>query len=190
MKTLKAKAQEYFPQEYKKNGINILSVGRLTEQKGFDISIEAAKILKKENVNFKWVVLGDGELREELEKQINDDIKDNFLLIGKRNNPYPYFEHCDFVVQSSRYEGKSIVLDEAKIFSKPIICANYNTAKDQITHGENGIIVPLEDPIALAKTIIDLNNDVKLKEKIIDNLNKEKFVDVKDYEQLFLNKEN
>lgn len=137
-------AKEYTPKEFciDNNITKIVSVGRLNYIKGFDMAIEAATILKKSGIKFKWVIIGEGEERKKLEHQIKmNGIEDVFQLIGLRENPYPYFYCADIVVQTSRFEGKSVVLDEAKILRKPIIVTNYNSAHNQIDDNINGFIV-------------------------------------------------
>lgn len=141
---LKKRASEFYPKEYEKEQLNILSIGRLNEQKGFDMAIEAAKILQESNIDFKWFIIGNGELKEELEKQINAlNLADYFILLGTRENPYPYIKNCSIFVQPSRYEGKSVVLDEAKILAVPIVATEYPTVGDQLQDKEEGMIVPL-----------------------------------------------
>lgn len=101
-------------------GRRIVSVGRLSEQKNFQLAVQAAQKLKSYGVNFIWYILGEGELRQSLTEKIKEyDLTDQVKLVGIKPNPYPYIANCDVFVQSSIYEGKSIVLDEAKKF-----CAN------------------------------------------------------------------
>lgn len=72
--------------------------------------------MKKSRVKFHWVVLGIGSLKEELEKKREElGVQDCFEFIGARENPYAYMKNADVLVQSSRFEGKSVVLDEGKI---------------------------------------------------------------------------
>ena len=66
------------------------------------------------------------------------------VILGKRNNPYPYLKNCDFYVQPSRYEGKSVTVKEAQIFGKPVIIRNYPTAQSQIENGVDGFIGSFE----------------------------------------------
>ena len=122
----------------------LLSIGRLHPQKGFDIAIKAAKLLQNKGVKFIWYVIGEGAERPTLEKMIfENQLQHNFLLLGLKENPYPYIKAAVIVVQPSRYEGKSIAIDEAKILQKPIIVTNFTTAKDQILHLKNGIITDI-----------------------------------------------
>ncbi len=143
----------------------LLSVGRLHPQKGFDIAVKAASIMKASGLNFVWYLIGEGEERLRLEREIADKgLQNNFILLGVKENPYPYIKGATIVVQPSRYEGKSIALDEAKILHRPIIATNFTTAKDQIDHLKNGIITEM-NPESLAKSIIHLLEHPELQEQ-------------------------
>lgn len=150
----------------------LLSIGRLCKQKGFDIAIEVAKILKEKNINYIWLILGKGEDYDKLQKKIQEyKLQKNFILLGERKNPYPYIKNCDIFLQTSRFEGKSIVLDEAKILNKPIIATNYETIEDSIKHNETGIIVEL-NPNKIAQEVINLLTDDDKIKRIEQNLQK------------------
>ncbi|MCD8006095.1 MAG: glycosyltransferase [Oscillospiraceae bacterium] len=138
----------------------LVSIGRLSEQKGFDIAVEAAAILKERGEKFQWLIIGDGELKNDLERQIKERKVEGIVkLIGVRSNPYVYIKNCTVFVQSSRFEGKSVVLDEAKILGKPIVVTDYATVRDQIVNEDEGMIVDIT-PKALADGIeIMLNNE-------------------------------
>lgn len=149
---------------------NIVSIGRLAEQKGFDLAVEAAGILKKQELKFKWYVLGEGGLRTKLEEQIADlNLEDNFILLGNQSNPYKFLQKADLVVQTSRFEGKSIAIDEAKLLNKIILVTDYPTVNDQITDGVDGCICGFS-PQEIAERITSIANDHLLKEKIIEYL--------------------
>lgn len=151
-------------------GIKILSVGRLMEQKGFDYAIYAAHLLKKKGIHFLWYILGEGNLRTTLQDQINKlDLKNEVKLVGIRENPYPYMAACDIFAQTSRYEGKSIALDEAKILCRPILITNYATAKDSVKNGYNGIIVEMT-PEAIANGLEKLALNPKFCQKLTERL--------------------
>ena len=153
---LHKRAAEFVPEEYSASGCNLLSVGRLSEQKGFDWAVEAAAILKSSGVDFRWFILGEGHLREKLEKQISQlNVADCFVLLGTKSNPYPYMKHCTALIQTSRYEGKSVVLDEAKILAVPIVATDYLTVRDQIDEGKEGIITPMNSQ-GIARGITEL----------------------------------
>lgn len=144
-------------------GVKLLSVGRLNPQKGYDLAIDAAKLLQAHGLNFQWLVLGDGPDREMLQQKIDDcGLQGRFCLLGSRENPYPYMQGCDILVQSSRFEGKSVVLDEAQILSKVAVVTNYATVRDSVEHGKTGWITEMT-PQALAEGILLLCRDKALK---------------------------
>ena len=163
-------AEAYLPEEFETGCSNLLSIGRLHPQKGFDMAVEAAAILKKNGVCFRWYVIGDGPERGALEKKIQEfHVEDCFLLLGTRRNPYPYIKNCTFVVQPSRYEGKSVVLDEAKILCTPIVATAYPTVADQVENGVEGVITPMT-PQGIADGIRQTLENEALLTKIRQNL--------------------
>ena len=167
---IEKRAEEFIPEEYDADGCNLLSVGRLVPEKGFDLAVEAASIMKKSGLRFRWFVLGDGRQRKELTKQIRDmDVEDCFLLLGGRSNPYPYMKHCTALIQPSRLEGKSLVLDEAKILATPIVATEYLTVRDQIIEGKEGCITPITAQ-GIAQGILDLMHDPAKLQAIRDYL--------------------
>ena len=183
------KSLEYVPNELKSDNFNILSIGRLDYIKGFDMAINAAKYLKKDGIEFKWFILGDGKERKNLKGLIKKlNLEENVFLLGTKSNPYPYIKKCDLFVQSSRYEGKSMVLDEAKILKKIILVTNYQSAKDQIVNGKNGVIVEItpEDIYRGIKSII-INNEMrnKMQQFILKNENLEGDNIIEKYYKLF-----
>lgn len=141
------------------NGIKLITVCRLSvHTKGLDRAIIATKKLKEEGYNFKWFILGDGEDYNLIENMIEkNNITDRFILIGEKKNPYPYLKECDVYVMASRREGKPMSVTEAQILGLPIIVTNYSSAKEQVIHGEDGIIVDnIDEGIYLGiKEILD-----------------------------------
>jgi glycosyltransferase involved in cell wall biosynthesis len=156
-----------------KTYINIITVARLSYEKGIDIAIRSCKLLVNKGYKVRWYILGEGNKREELENQIDSNgLKNNFKLLGIRENPYPYISKADIYVQPSRYEGKSIAIDEAKILHKPIVVTNFETAKDQISNGINGIITEMNEA-EISSGIEILLKDEDLKKHLIKNLSEE-----------------
>lgn len=169
---LRKLSESYVPAEYDKEGVmcNLLSIGRLSEQKGFDYAVDAAKLLKNQGMHFCWYIIGAGELRNILQSQIErNKLTDYVKLLGIRSNPYPYMKNADIIVQPSRFEGKSVVLDEAKILARPIVVTNYPTVQDQIQDGEEGIVVEI-NPNAIAEGISELWKDVGRRNKLMHYL--------------------
>ena len=95
-------------------------------------------------------------------------MKDNVIVLGKKDNPYPYIKQCDIYVQPSKFEGKSVSILEAKVLGKPVVVTNFPTAKDQVRDGFDGIIVPM-DVEGCANGIIDLINNKSKLEYLINN---------------------
>ena len=136
-------------------GIRILTVGRLTAQKRYDVAIEAMALLKKESlVPVRWYVLGEGELKEQLEQQIKSlDLENEFKLLGVRANPYPCYRECDLYVHATGYEGKSIAIQEAQILGKPILATDCSGNREQIIPDVDGRMCPL-DPQSVSREIL------------------------------------
>lgn len=125
-------------------GLRVLSIARLSPQKGLDIALPAAASLKKKGLEFRWYVIGVGPEEEKLKamaKELNLD--GCVFFLGERSNPYPYLKQCDVYLQPSRFEGKSIAVDEAMVMCRPILLTDFSTAADQIDSGVNGLIVPM-----------------------------------------------
>lgn len=150
--------------------INILSIGRLDEQKGFDMAIEACKILVDKGYKICWYVIGEGMERGALESLIEkNNLQDNFKLLGLKTNPYKYLKACDIYAQPSRYEGKSVAIDEAKILCKPILVTNFSTVYDQIEDNVTGIMTKMtSEKISegLEKLILDESIVIELKQNL------------------------
>ena len=154
------------------SSIKIVTVGRVSKEKGQDLMLPAIAKLKKAGYSVKWYCIGDGPLKktcEQLARELN--IENDCLFLGTRLNPYPYMKQCDIYIQPSRYECYCTTISEAKIFNKPIISTNVNGAKELIKDGETGIIVNInENDIYLA--LERLCKDKKLRIKLSENLKK------------------
>ena len=183
-KMIRKLAAAFYPEEYVKDiALTLVSIGRVVQLKGFDMAVEAAAKLKDRGVSFRWFVLGDGPLREELEQTADRlGLKGCFTFLGLRNNPYPYISNADIMVQTSRYEGKSVVLDEAKILCTPIVSTDYATVRDQVSDQE-GIVVGMTGT-AIADGIQQMAED---KERYAAYLSEHEYDNtacIKDYEAL------
>lgn len=149
--------------------LHILTIARLEHQKGIDMAFYACKALKEANVPICWHVLGDGSHKSWLEKATRDaGMEKQFVLEGVTTNPYPYMKAAWIIVQPSRMEGKSIVLDEAKILKKAVVTTNYPSVSDQLTNGVNGIVTDMTSE-ALAEAIRRLADDRELVKRLETN---------------------
>ncbi len=150
---------EQLPAEYKAvSGWILLSIGRLSYEKGFDLALAAASILKKAGYYFKWFFIGKGPLLASLRKESSRlGLEEYVAFLGEKANPYVYLHHADIFVQTSRIEGKSLVLDEAKILAKPILVTAYDTVHDNIKDGQEGLVVDISSAAVAAglKSLFD-----------------------------------
>lgn len=155
----------------KEDGINILSIGRLDPQKGFDIGIKAISRLKAEGYNVKWKIIGEGAQRNQLERLISDDknAKESVMLLGQKINPYPYIRDCDIYFQPSRHEGYGIAVAEARAFNKPIVATDFAGAREQLINEETGMIVSC-DSENMYKALKILIEDKKLRKNLTEKL--------------------
>lgn len=126
------------------DGKRILTVGRLTSQKAYEVAIDAMKILKDKGIRARWYVLGEGELRDKLQKQIGRlGLSQDFILAGAVENPYPYYAQCDLYVHATRFEGKSIAIQEAQTLGCAILVSDCSGNREQVDAGIDGQMCPL-----------------------------------------------
>lgn len=143
--------------------INILSVGRFAKAKNFEIIPEIVANLKKRGIEVCWYLIGFGSTENDIRKKIGEfNVKNNVIILGKKDNPYPYMRNCDVYIQPSLFEGKCVAVREAQILNKPVIITNYSTAKSQVISGVNGYIISQEKE----KIILELYDLLKNKNKL------------------------
>lgn len=168
-----------------KNGFKIVSIGRLENQKGYDFAIDALKIVKEAGYNFQWIVLGDGVEKSKLVQQIaHNNLEENVTFIGVKENHYPYLKIADIFMQTSRFEGKSIAIEEAKIIGRPILVTNFSTVSDQITHKETGYITGM-NPKSIAEGLIELMQNESLRFHLSENLSQLKLGTESEIEKIY-----
>ena len=174
-------------QSYNDNytGLRILTIGRLANQKGYDIALEACKILKEKGVEFKWYSLGIGPLKEEIEKYINENnLENNFKLLGVKSNPYPFIKDCDIYVQTSRFEGFGIAIAEARMLNKPVVTTRFDAVYNQMIDRKNGLVVDMNAE-SVVNGILELIQDKKITNEIIEYLKKEKKGNTEELEKFY-----
>ncbi|HZK57785.1 MAG TPA: glycosyltransferase [Clostridia bacterium] len=178
----KAKTGAGFTDEF--NGIRLVTVGRLHYQKGYDIAIEALARLRDDGYNVRWYVLGEGMERSNLEALIKrHGVAEHFILMGAVDNPYPYIDQGDIYVHATRFEGKSIAVEEAQILGKVIVASNCTGNREQIQSGFDGILFTLnvENLVDELKGII---NNPELQKKYSKNVLKKKMEFPEDLESM------
>ena len=156
------------------DGIRLLTIGRLANQKGYDMALEACNILKEKGVNFKWYALGKGPLKDDIEKYIEEnDLQEYFELLGVKSNPYPYINGADIYVQTSRFEGFGLAIAEARMLNTPVVTTEFDAVYNQMIQGKNGLVVGM-DSESIANGILELINDEVLRNSIVEYLKTEK----------------
>lgn len=167
-------------------GTKILTVGRLAPQKGYDVAIEAASILKKRNLNYKWYVLGRGPLEESLKAQVaKANLQDNFIFLGTRANPYPYYKAADIYVQTSKFEGFGLAIAEARMLNVPVVTTRFSAVNAQMADGKNGLVVDI-DGEAVANGVQKLMQDNMLYENIRRFQQREKKGNTEELEKIYI----
>ncbi len=148
----------------------LCSCGRFAPVKGFDMAVEAAKILKDNNIDFIWYFVGDGPDRSKLENKLSEHgLKDNIIITGMQKNPYPYMAACDIFVQPSYEESLGLTMLEAHRLGKPVITTATVGGKKLVENGIDGMVCEI-NPEAIAENIINLINNKENYRKIINNL--------------------
>ena len=179
--------EEVVPLAANSSTIKLLTIGRFSYQKKMDeIPLICRKIVD-EGVDIKWYIIGYGSA--EIEQEVRDNAKregvsDRVILLGKKENPYPYIQACDIYVQPSRYEGKSITVREAQILCKPVIVTNYPTASSQIQSGLDGVIVPLEVDTC-AHEMADFIRDKEGQSRVVEYLETHDYGNEREIEKIY-----
>ena len=174
-------------QSYNDNytGLRILTIGRLDNQKGYDMALEACKILKEKGIEFKWYSLGIGPLKEEIEKYINENnLENNFKLLGVKSNPYPFIKDCDIYVQTSRFEGFGIAIAEARMLNKPVVTTRFDAVYNQMKDRKNGLVVDMNSQ-GIVNGILEVINNKELTNEIISYLKTEKKGNTEELEKFY-----
>ncbi|OON39700.1 amylovoran biosynthesis protein AmsD [Izhakiella australiensis] len=124
-----------------------LAVGRLDNQKGFDLMLDVWASFVKDNPDWTLIIAGDGEQREALEAQAQAlNISNSVQFIGKVSNINDYYRDSDVVLMTSRYEGLPLVLLEAKSWSLPVVAYDCPTGPQEIiNHNQDGFLVAMND---------------------------------------------
>ena len=155
--------------------IRLLSIGRYCFQKNFDSIPEICKKIVELGCNIKWYIIGFGPDEGLIRKRISDfGMLDRVILLGKKENPYPYIKACDIYVQPSRYEGKSVTVREAQMLGKPVIITNYKTSSSQLEDGVDGIIVSMDND-RCAEEVAKVIRNQNIQEKIVKNVGKKDY---------------
>lgn len=135
------------------SGKRILTVGRVSEEKGQRMAIKALRLLSDRRYNIRWYFVGEGRDQDFCRQlAIDEGVADKTLFLGLQTNPYGFMRDCDIYVQPSLHEGFCITLAEALCFDRPIVVTHFTGAKEQLVSRSNSIITDISAE-ALAKGI-------------------------------------
>lgn len=162
--------------KFEKDWINILTVGRISSEKGQDMIPAITRNLLDKGYKIRWYIIGDGDMRQKLESLITKyHVENNNIILGVQKNPYCYMKACDLYVQPSYTEGYSTTICEAGILGKAIIGTKPSGGiYDQIQNGVDGLIV--DATIAsLTDGIIEIIEDKDLRYAFGERIKKKNF---------------
>ena len=159
---------ETFPDDF--DGIRILTVGRISKEKGQHMTIPVMAKLKEEGYNVRWYCIGEGSNLENCKEIVKKyKLEDEYIFLGVNKNPYTMMKDCDIYVQPSIHEGFCITLAEARCFDVPIVTTNFVNADRHVKHEETGLIADINEE-SIYCNIKRLLDDDKLRKKIQGNL--------------------
>tara|TARA_R110002049_G_scaffold288240_3_gene470596 strand:+ start:3663 stop:4820 length:1158 start_codon:yes stop_codon:yes gene_type:complete len=170
---------------------SIITVGRLAKAKGYELAIEACSNLIKNGIKVKWFVIGEGPERSNLEKLIaTQKLEEHFILLGFKENPYPYIKTADIYVQTSLFEGLGLSVIEASYLNKPIVCTNFPSVYNIIENNKTGLITGMTSN-AISTAITQYIDNTDFRNSIVRNLssleNTDKEKSLKKINNLILN---
>ena len=157
---IRKKSKESIEEVFDRTKFNIVSVGRVSHEKGMDLAVEAcSKLVTRGKDNIRWWIVGDGpaigEVRETIRKL---HMEQYVIIVGMKSNPYPYIRQADLYVQPSRFEGYPMTILEALVLGQPVVSTNNGGATEIICEGMSGILEPVDaEKIANGIEVLLLN---------------------------------
>ena len=172
VKGIREKAKEQTEEWFNPQKFHIVSVGRVSYEKGMDIAVRVcAKLVEDGFRNICWWIVGDGPVMQEIRKMIAELGMESYMkLVGMKENPYPYIRQASLYVQPSRFEGYPMTILEALVIGKPVISTYNNGAKEILQDRKNGLLcsVDILQIVRLVKLTMQEENILnELKENIV-----------------------
>lgn len=132
--------------EYDKSVLNILTVARLSKEKGHLRALDALYLLKEDGAKFCWHVVGDGDVMNELKEKVEEyNMSRNVVLYGNTDNPYRYYVNADLLLVPSYHEAAPVVFGEAEFFRVPIVATKTTSTQELVTDRNMGIVTENSD---------------------------------------------
>lgn len=145
------------------DSIKLVTVGRLSKEKGIDLACKVCHKLVEKGYPIQWFICGEGDERKRLEEMIRDyNISEHFFLLGSKENPYPYIKKSDIYVQPSLHEGYCLTLAEARILCKPIVSTDFSGAREQLGNKKGLIVNSDEGSLTNGIELLINNADIRL----------------------------
>ena len=165
--------------------LSLLSVGRFCDAKNFDNVPDICRRLVENGLDVKWYLIGYGGDEPLIRQMIlKAGVQERVIILGKKDNPYPYMRECDLYVQPSRYEGKAVTVREAQMLGKPVVITNYATSGSQLEDGVDGVIVPM-DNAGCAAGIAALLRDPARMRQLSENCAKRDYTNSAEIEKIY-----
>lgn len=165
---------------------SLLTVGRLCSDKCQDMIPKVARMLLDAGYDIHWYLVGDGPLRHLIEIECSkQNVADRVILLGSKENPYPYMKACDIYVQPSKLEGWGLTVQEARILQKATIVSPLPVMYEQIHDYKTGIIIDEITPAALYRGIKTLLDDPQLCKTFCENLSCENSDGTEQLQQIY-----
>ena len=167
---IRASAANGCPADFPREGaVRLLSVGRFCHAKNFDNVPDLCRRLLEAGLDVKWYLIGFGLEEDLIRRNIREaGMEERVILLGRRENPYPYLANCDLYVQPSRYEGCAVAVREAQLLGRCVVITRYPTWTGQLTDGFDGIAVPMDNP-GCAAGIAELLRDPEKQRELAEN---------------------
>ena len=143
-------------------------VGRICPQKAPDIFIKMAEQVKEKVPNAHFIIVGNGNLEDEIRKYAkNNGFANNLHITGWVDNPMSYVELFDAACLLSRWEGFGLALPEYMMACKPIVASRVDAIPNIIRDGENGLLVEVEDAVGASKAVLRIYHEDGLKDRLV-----------------------
>lgn len=174
---IREKGNEPTAEAFENDKINIVSCGRVSYEKGMDIAVQVcAELVSRGYDNIRWWIVGGGPAEREVRDAIAEHHMDNHvIMLGMKDNPYPYIKKADLYVQPSRFEGYPMTILEALVLGKVVVSTDNEGASEILVHGVNGILCPI-DMKEIANIVNALLKDVELQTTIKWNVSNLDFI--------------
>lgn len=151
---IRQKAEQPTQEVFDPQRFHIVTVGRVSREKGMDIAVRVcAELVESGRKDICWWIVGDGPAMQEVRALVtNLGVEPYMKLVGMKENPYPYIRQANLYVQPSRVESFGLTIQEALIIEKPVVATNTSGAKELLSDQVNGVLCEI-DPTVLCRII-------------------------------------